>query len=120
MASNHFDLPRLAAGEAATVPFDVDEDVTGWTFAARVGPGRGLPPWVQKTTGGSGAAGVVTDPGTGGTGYFILTAADTGRTLGPGVWAWSLWRTDTGLEARLAWGDLVLGKSVGPRPTGTG
>lgn len=110
--ANYVSFPRIAAGEAVTVPFDVDEDITGWTLRAYYGPRRNDSPWITKATTATGADQISIGPGTGGTGSFVLTSTDTGRTLGPGIWPFSIWRTDVNLQARLAWGEQVILSSI--------
>lgn len=39
---------------------------------------------------------------------FFLTSAQTGTVIGPGDFAYDVWRIDTGNEKRLVWGFLTV------------
>lgn len=90
----------LFRGEDVVLPFDIDEDVTGWTLAL----------YISDTTGDSTptltVAGAITTAATG-LCSVTLTAAQTGALSLP-VYYWELARTNSGAVAVLAYGTLSV------------
>jgi hypothetical protein len=79
--------------------------VSGWTVEMhfrRASAADADPPALVK----SGAA--VTFPNGGLDVQVALTKADTGTTLGPGLWLFVLWRVDAGAEDVLAEGEVYI------------
>lgn len=92
-------------GEAVTIPWDVDEDISGWTVVLSVHDRlQDAPPTLSVTA-------TVTDAGLG---YceVALTAAQT-ATLAAGTWYYELARTNLSAEAVLAQGRLIVRPRVG-------
>ena len=87
-------------GEDVVWPFDVDEDIAGWTLALVVSDqvADATPLLTLPVT--------VTDPATGRC-EATLTAAQTGA-LSPGPYVWELARTNAGSVAVLAFGLLTI------------
>lgn len=94
--------PALAIyrGEAVTLPWGVNEDITAWTIRLDVNPAT------SDATPLLSVSATITDAAQG---YceVALTAAQTG-TLAPGVYYYELARTNIGAEAVLAQGRLTV------------
>jgi hypothetical protein len=99
---------EVAAGEAATRTFVAEVPpfgIAGWHLRFTVYDDFGGTAKLNKTP-------TITDP-TAGTFTVALTSADTYATLGAGTWAWEAWRIDSGGEARVAFGRLVISATAG-------
>jgi hypothetical protein len=89
------ELPDVAVGPPAAWAFRVHRQSSGVPYGS---------PVFERT---SGAAQVAVDA-TNRRVSYSATAAETGTTLGPGQYFWSVWRTDAGNERRHAWGPWVI------------
>lgn len=87
-------------GEDVTIPWDIDEDITGWTLALDVNA------TMQDVTPTLTVAGTITDAAAG---YCEVALTDTHtETLAPGLYYYELSRTNSGAEAVLAQGRLTV------------
>jgi hypothetical protein len=100
---------EVAAGEAVTRTFVAEvpptASIAGWHLRFTVYDDFGGAEKLTKTP-------TITDP-TAGTFAVALTSADTYATLGAGNWVWEAWRIDSGGEARVAFGRLVVSETSG-------
>lgn len=96
------------AGEDLVLTFTMNPlpsgGIAGWTLLCTVK--SSLTGAVLTTS-----AGTVTD-GPNGKFQVTLTRTQTGTTLGVGTWFYDVWRTDSGLQAQLAYGNLTLNQPV--------
>ena len=92
-------------GAAVVIPFDIDEDITGWTLSLIVSDatGDGTPTLTQAATITTAATGLCEVP---------LTRTQTGALSLP-VYYWELARTNSGAETPLAYGTLTVMPRVG-------
>ena len=87
-------------GEDVTIPWDVDEDITGWAISLDINQ------TLQDATPTLTVAGSITDAALG---YCEVFLTDTQtETLAVGVWYYELSRTNAGAEAVLAQGRLTV------------
>jgi len=87
-------------GEDVTLPWDIDEDITGWAISLDVNA------TTQDATPTLTVSATITDAATG---YCDVTLTDTQtETLAVGVWYYELSRTNSGAESVLAQGRLTV------------
>jgi hypothetical protein len=95
----------LHRGEDVVLPFDIDEDITGWTLSLIISD------TMEDSTPSLTVAGVITTAATG-LCSVTLTAAQTAALALP-VYQWELLRTNSGAKATLAYGTLTVLPRVG-------
>ena len=92
-------------GGAVVIPYDIDEDITGWTLSLIVSDevGDSTPTLTQAATITTAATGLC---------EVALTKAQTAALAKP-VYYWELARTNSGAETPLAYGTLTVMPRVG-------